>query len=115
MPKTVHKIRASECGHARSADGFTPSWPEVTCASCLRARAAPAHEPAEPVEIAPPRVPIATPFKCVDNCGADITCFRCNRCDGHCHAKAPNDPAAHKAWEDAWVKTIHVPKKRRRG
>jgi hypothetical protein len=38
MPSTVHKIRASECGDARSADGFTPSWPKVICMSCLRAR-----------------------------------------------------------------------------
>ena len=111
MPKTVHKIRASECGDARAADQFTPSWPEVTCTSCLRMR--PAHVPPEPVEIAPPRVPIATPSACVDNCGAALTCYRCNRCGEHCRAKAPNDPVAHKAWEDAWVKTIRGPKKRR--
>jgi hypothetical protein len=113
MASVVHKIRASECGDARAADQFTPSWPKVTCASCLQKRPAPAHVPPEPPEIAPPRVPTATPFKCVDSCGADLTCYRCNRCDEHCRAKAPNDPDAHKAWEDAWVKTIRGPKKRR--
>jgi CO dehydrogenase/acetyl-CoA synthase alpha subunit len=103
VPPAVHKIRASECGNAKTAERFTTVWAETTCPTCLR------HLPA------PLRVPTAAIRRCVDGrCEDDLTCLLCNRCPSHCDAKAPNDVAAHQTWEAAWAKTIRSSKKRRR-